>query len=346
MLLSPSRNPVRTQCLEAQIAYHKLPLKRRQLQNRIRQEDSTAGLYRQAFTKKDFSADNVTNRLKHGQKYAGKTIEDTFQFWVFTDETHFDPTAQKSGQVLRRRGNKEKGIGGRLAPENMQKKGVKAGVKLHAAGWCNWWDMAPKLIWYHEQEDYIEQPKPPKRPTKPRKSKYETQEDWETRVAKWEADFPQPVKVQPLGNSMTGKTYYTEILPHYITAIQNLRLRFDIKGWEHHFVLQEDNDRSHGHTRFDRPNTIQDRIKRDANIKTIEHPPISPDVNPQEAVWNILKEKVKARIWTTLAEYKQVIEEEYSLITLDQIRRRILEIPERMQKLVDNPEAPIRSELW
>lgn len=206
--------------------------------------------------------------------------------------------------------------------------------------------MAPKLIWYHEQEDYIEQPKPPKRPTKPRKSKYETQEDWETRVAKWEADFPQPVKVQPLGNSMTGKTYYTEILPHYITAIQNLRLRFDMKGWEHHFVLQEDNDRSHGHTRFDRPDTIQDRIKRDANIETIEHPPISPDVNPQEAVWNILKEKVKARIWTTLAEYKQVIEEEYSLITLDQIRRRILEMPERMQKLVNNPEAPIRSELW
>ncbi|KIM99835.1 hypothetical protein OIDMADRAFT_19791 [Oidiodendron maius Zn] len=125
---------------------------------------------------------------------------------------------------------------------------------------------------------------------------------------------------------MTGKTYYIEILPYYITAIQNLRLRFDIKGWEHHFVLQEDNDRSHGYTRFNRP--------------------ISPDVNPQEAVWNILKEKVKARIWTTLIEYKQVIEEEYSLITLDQIRKRILEMPERMQKLVNNPEAPIRSELW
>ena len=46
------------------------------------------------------------------------------------------------------------------------------------------------------------------------------------------------------------------------------------------------------------------------------------------------------------SEYKQVIEEEYSLITLDQIRRRILEMPERMQKLVNNPEVLIRSELW
>ena len=87
-------------------------------------------------------------------------------------------------------------------------------------------------------------------------------------------------------------------------------------------------------------------MKADADIETIEHLPISPDVNPQEAVWNILKEKVKMRYWNSLVEYKQVIEHKYSLITLDQIRKKIAEIPERMQKLVDNPETPIRSDIW
>ena len=79
---------------------------------------------------------------------------------------------------------------------------------------------------------------------------------------------------------MTEKTYYTEILPYYIITIQNLRLRFDIKGWQHHFVLQEDNDRSHSHTRFNRPDTIQDRIKKDTDIETIKHLLISRNVNP------------------------------------------------------------------
>lgn len=119
-----------------------------------------------------------------------------------------------------------------------------------------------------------------------------------------------------------------------------------MKGWEHHFILQEDNDRSHGYTMSYRPDIIQDRMKADADIETIEHLPISPDVNPQEAVWNILKEKVKMRYWNSLVEYKQVIEHKYSLITLDQIRKKIAEIPERMQKLVDNPETPIRSDIW
>jgi len=231
MLLSPSRNPVRTQAFEAQIAFHDIKVNRRQLRTRITQEDPGAGVYKMAYTKSDFSKDNIVNRLKYGQKYVGASVEDTYQFWVFTDEAHFDPTAQKAGRVLRRRGR-------RLASENIQKRGKKKGIILHAADCCNWWDMAPSLIWYHEAEEHIEQLKP-KRPTKPRKTQYESVEDYKKRIAKWEVEFPQPVKVKPLGNSMTGKTYSEQILPHYITAIHNLRRRFDMRGEEHHFVLQE-----------------------------------------------------------------------------------------------------------
>jgi len=82
---------------------------------------------------------------------------------------------RKAGQVLQRRG-------GNLLPENIQKQGKKTGVTLYTVGWCNWYDMATQLIWYHETEEYIEQPKP-RRSTKPRKSMYESQEEHKRRVA-------------------------------------------------------------------------------------------------------------------------------------------------------------------
>jgi len=83
---------------------------------------------------------------------------------------------------------------------------------------------------------------------------------------------------------MTGKTYYTDILPHYFTAINNLCRKFDIGKEKYNFVLLEDNYRSRGYTLLHRPNNIQDRIKHEANFKTVVHAAISPKVNPQKSV--------------------------------------------------------------
>jgi hypothetical protein len=136
MLVSPSRNPIRDQLLEAQIAHYGIEVGRRQLSTRLAQDTNGGQRYKAAYIKSDYSKDNVAQRLKHGETWAGKTVEDTFQWWIFTDEAHFDPSAQKAGWILREK-NK------RLAPENIQKRGKKEGVKLYVAGWCNWWDMAP-----------------------------------------------------------------------------------------------------------------------------------------------------------------------------------------------------------
>lgn len=336
MLVSPSRNPVRDQLLEAQIDYHNIPVKRRQLTTRLQQCTKGARRFKAAYIKSDYSEDNIKQRQKHGDTWAGKTVEDTFQWWIFTDECHFDPTAQKAGYILREEGK-------RTAPENIQKRGKKEGVKLHVAGWCNWWDMAKELTFYHDEEEHI---KPPKRPRKPVKRKKETLKQFDLRIEEWKATETHAAKVKPMGNSMTGKYYSEKILPGLIEAIHTLRLRHEMKGWEHHFVLQEDNDKSHGHTKLHRPDSLQDRIKKEAGIHTIIHPARSPDLNPQEAVWNILKERVQKRIWHGLEEYKRVIQEEYSLITLAEVRARILEMPWRVEQVKQHPDKPIKSDLW
>ena len=50
--------------------------------------------------------------------------------------------------------------------------------------------------------------------------------------------------------------------------------------------------------------------------------------------------------WRTLEELKQVIWEEWDKITLDEIRKRIAEMPARCKKLVATGGERIRSELW
>ena len=67
MLCSPSRNPVRKQPFEAQILYHNIPVKKRQLQRMLKRH--IKGGWRQlcAFVKKTISTKNRQERGQYGQ---------------------------------------------------------------------------------------------------------------------------------------------------------------------------------------------------------------------------------------------------------------------------------------
>ena len=81
-------------------------------------------------------------------------------------------------------------------------------------------------------------------------------------------------------------------------------------------------------------------------IPVLTHPPQSPDLNPMEACWNILKVRVRKRLWHTLEEYKAVIQDEWSKITMAEVRRRIAEMPDRCKRAVESRGAPVKSDLW
>jgi len=87
---------------------------------------------------------------------------------------------------------------------------------------------------------------------------------------------------------MTQKYYTERLLPVYINAIQKARLH-DSNPW--HF--QEDGDPSHGKRK---PGLAQ-RLKDSNWIDNLVHPVQSPDLNPMEGVWNILKQRVRRRKW-------------------------------------------------
>jgi hypothetical protein len=82
---------------------------------------------------------------------------------------------------------------------------------------------------------------------------------------------------------MTQKYYTERLLPVYIEAIQKARLQ-DPGPW----LLQEDGDPSHGM----RKQGLAHKLKQENWITNLKHPAQSPDLNPIEAIWNIIKQRL------------------------------------------------------
>jgi transposase len=65
-------------------------------------------------------------------------------------------------------------------------------------------------------------------------------------------------------------------------------------------------DRSHGLQK----EGLASRLKKESEIINLAHPPQSPDLNPIEAVWNILKQHIHRRVFHTIEELKEVLQDE------------------------------------
>ncbi|KAK5030184.1 hypothetical protein LTR13_008202 [Exophiala sideris] len=156
-----------------------------------------------------------------------------------------------------------------------------------------------KLVFYND-----EMPDPPEvrrpRAPKPRKSKYQTQEEHEELV----------------------REYYVEkVLPTYVEAIKAAMARDIASTW----LFQEDGDPSHEM----RKEGLAKRIEKASNSMNHTHPAYSPDLNPIEVCYNISIQRAQKRIWETTEELKQIIQEEWDAVTLEQISARIAELPKR-----------------
>jgi transposase len=137
---------------------------------------------------------------------------------------------------------------------------------------------------------------------------------------------------------MNGEIYSAEVLPYHIKHLQWLQAK-----QKHIYWFQEDNDPSHG---TKNPMSLPARLKIDSDLKCLTHPPQSPDLNPIEAIWQIIKERLKGGKWKTAEEFKEAIQSEWRQVTQREIRRRIREMPSRCQQVYNTKGEPIRSNLW
>ena len=266
MLVSPSKNPLRKQLYEAQIQYHSLPVVTRTLQRSLLKHTKKARRYRMPYIDKELKDYHYENRVNYGKRHLGKTINGFWRFVRFTDEFHFDPAAMGQGFILREQGT-------RYNAENIQQRPKLEGNKIHCAGWVTYDSKIKELIFYNEQEEYEQQPPPPR---KPRRTMYLTDQEYTQLIKDWEAKLPQKEEVKPKGNAMTQDYYAEKVLPHYIDAMNQDRLRDS----RYSYYLVEDGDPSHGLRKLGKAQ----QMKADNWVTNLQHPSQSPDLNPSEGI--------------------------------------------------------------
>ena len=329
MLLDHGRNPVRRLPLPMQMAYHNIDCHLRTLQRALWIRKNNARMYRCAVVS-DLSESQCNTRIEYGNLHKDKTVEDFWQYIYFTDECHIDPSQWAHEQVLREEGT-------RLEPENLQEvPSSLKGCKVHCAAFVNWHKIGPLQFYNDEKAEPImevrQDPKPRRHP------KHGNEEEYQQRLREWEANLPKKPDVKVPGNLMTQAYYTDKLLPGYVNAIRDAQ----IKGREH-AILQEDNDPSHGTRSL---NNVAAKLKKDKNIELLKHPANSPDLNPIEACWNILKQCIKRRFWRNLDEFRRIVLEEWSRIKIGEVRARISEMQWRCQQLTTNGGSRIKSDLW
>jgi hypothetical protein len=274
----------------------------------------------------EVSQQNKSIRVEYGKKHENETLTGFWQYVGFTDEAHFLSVKlqNKAEYELRFPGQE------RLLKET-KITGLK--VTLHCAGLVTYNHKGP-LIFYKDPKEPSEKSY---KPRKPRKTMYQTDEQHQQAIQAWERSQPQ-ADVIPKGNGMSQEFYAKEVLPKHIREVKALEERY-----HHRFWLQEDGDPSHGNKSTNNPCY---RMKRDADIWILVHPAQSPDLNPIEAIWQIIKQRLRGETWKTVEEFKAAVQREWDRVTIAQIRRRIREMPWRCKRIQELEGARIRSALW
>jgi hypothetical protein len=102
----------------------------------------------------------------------------------------------------------------------------------------------------------------------------------------------------------------------------------------------EDNDNAHS-TRGNANNKVK-QAKARLGIQWEANCLESPDLNPIESIWRLLKQRLKNRgLITDPEELRRAIEEEWEKITLGEINKAIATMPDRVAAVNERNGLPI-----
>ena len=136
---------------------------------------------------------------------------------------------------------------------------------------------------------------------------------------------------------MTAESYCEKILPHVVEWSQR---RLELTGVQISFM--QDNAPCHkaGFTTS---------YLRDNGVEPIVWPAFSPDLNPIEAVWSLMKIYIQSHYpefkrgrQRSRNEVREIVQEAWDAITSDQLDGLIASMPARCQAVIDADGGPTR----
>ena len=115
----------------------------------------------------------------------------------------------------------------------------------------------------------------------------------------------------------------------YMDILKNTMLLFARNNMNDDFIFQNDNDPKH-------TARIVKQFFEKENITVLPWPWQSPDINPIENLWSIVKKTVHGYKPKNLNKFYSIIETASSNITVDQCKKLINFTPRRCTKVIKN----------
>lgn len=93
------------------------------------------------------------------------------------------------------------------------------------------------------------------------------------------------------------------------------------------WVLQEDNDPKHNAI-------MSQRWKEDHNVKRLDWPSQSPDLNPIENVWSVMKVNIAKRHPKNVRQLRKIVDEEWDKCGRELAQKLVKSMPHRIQAVI------------
>jgi len=162
------------------------------------------------------------------------------------------------------------------------------------------------------------------------------------KVSRWHKSDEKPIRRLPKlrqkvmawgGISQKGKTplfCFTDIMngPFYVSILQTYLLPAAQQMYGKNWRLQQDNDPKHT-SRVAKDFIVENKIR------TIDWPSNSPDLNPIENMWYIVKNNVEKRMPRNINELKQFMTEEWDAVPEATVQNLISSMKKRCEFVLE-----------
>lgn len=135
-------------------------------------------------------------------------------------------------------------------------------------------------------------------------------------------------KLHVIEGTMTHKVYI-KILEENLAASAE---KFGLQG---RYVFQQDNDPKH--TAYNTKQWLLYNVP-----EQLHTPPQSPDLNPIEHLWSILKNKVRQRQVSSRADLIKVLKEEWEAISPSITKNLVNSVPRRLRAVIESKGYPTK----